>query len=324
VKQNANEWGGNIHVLRTEGLAHDAPGMVAVHDIVGGASADAQAAKQCNECFYAVGKGPKCFPSENGTFNCCGDNCFDGSCKCPTTANATEMGEISYSLSYTIKYTLDVAAVKPLLTGVLATPDCAQFYAVEPGAPGEDSETVHESITSFTVPSAKSILLALGHQHTGAINISLFINNKFTCASIPTYGNETGVAGNEKDHLVAMSTCYEHNPADATRPPLALVEGDKITVKAYYYVGEDDTRLSKGLGGIHLNVLSYMYRECGRSECMPNLPVSYYVVFSSPFLPSSRPSTFAVVTSSALPDMSTSVTLIGGLIAAAAAAIPVM
>ena len=31
------------------------------------------ARKQCNECYYAPGKGDLCVPETNGTFACCGD-----------------------------------------------------------------------------------------------------------------------------------------------------------------------------------------------------------------------------------------------------------
>ena len=39
---NGTYWGANIHLLRTEGLAGDNP---------------YRAAKECNECYYAPGKG---------------------------------------------------------------------------------------------------------------------------------------------------------------------------------------------------------------------------------------------------------------------------
>ena len=44
-------WGANVHLLRTEGLAGDNP-----H----------KAAKMCNECYYAPGKGAQCADSGRG------------------------------------------------------------------------------------------------------------------------------------------------------------------------------------------------------------------------------------------------------------------
>ena len=52
------EWGANIHLLRTEGLAGANP---------------YKAAKECNECYWALGKGAQCTPAKNGTFDCCGE-----------------------------------------------------------------------------------------------------------------------------------------------------------------------------------------------------------------------------------------------------------
>ncbi|KAK3250713.1 hypothetical protein CYMTET_39918, partial [Cymbomonas tetramitiformis] len=51
------------------------------------------------------------------------------------------------------------------------------------------------------------LVFAVGHQHTGALNISLFINDERVCTSYPKYGAEDGVAGNEKNHLVEMTNC---------------------------------------------------------------------------------------------------------------------
>jgi hypothetical protein len=81
-----NQWGANIHLLHTVDLAGDSP---------------ASAAKHCNECYYAPGKGPECTVQNNGTFQCCGDRCYSGVCKCPTLPN-TKMVPTDYYLSYTV------------------------------------------------------------------------------------------------------------------------------------------------------------------------------------------------------------------------------
>jgi hypothetical protein len=101
-------------------------------------------------------------------------------------------------------------------------------------------------------------LSLLLHQHTGARNVSLAIDGKTFCTSYPTYGTEVGVPGNEKNHLVKMSTCYRYN-ASGTEPPLTIKKGSTISVNAWYYVGGDDPELGVDLGGTHMGVMSYMY-----------------------------------------------------------------
>ena len=61
----------------------------------------------------------------------------------------------------------------------------------------ETQPTDHVSF-SFTVPARMTLLFAVGHLHTGGINISLSLNGRAVCTSLPTYGTELGVAGNEK------------------------------------------------------------------------------------------------------------------------------
>ena len=242
-----NQFGGNIHILRTEHLAEDAVGMVPVGQ--GGA---AGAAKQCNECYYALGKGKECTLEQNGTFFCCGDNCYDGSCRCPTKAG-TPMVPVNFYLQYTVQYTRDVFKIAPVSVGVITTPDCKTYYTVL----RDDIEKESLSATTFSVPADMEIFLAIGHQHTGAINVSLSLNGKLFCTSYPTYGNGTA-AGNEANHLVSMSTCYRYDPSGPA-PPLAVKKGDRISVSGYYYVGSDDPRLGADLSGTHLNVMTYMY-----------------------------------------------------------------
>ena len=53
-----------------------------------------------------------------------------------------------------------------------------------PGA-AERQEPEQLSRTSFTIPHAGTIIHAVGHQHTGAINISMWHNDRFVCASYP-------------------------------------------------------------------------------------------------------------------------------------------
>ena len=110
--------GGNIHLLRTTELDTS-------HAVLGGmAGGVAQAAKQCNECYYAPGKGNDCSPSENGTFACCGESCeWGGDCSCPTRAGASTT-TTDYYLQYTLKFTYDLAHITPVQTSALVRRGC--------------------------------------------------------------------------------------------------------------------------------------------------------------------------------------------------------
>lgn len=70
----------NAHLLSNKNL-RPIDGSVAV------------ARKQCNECYYGLGKGSDCTPELSGTFKCCGDSaaCTSGGefCSCPTTRKTT-------------------------------------------------------------------------------------------------------------------------------------------------------------------------------------------------------------------------------------------
>jgi hypothetical protein len=81
-------------------------------------------------------------------------------------------------------------------------------------------------------------------------------NGKFVCASYPTYGNLTDVPGNERGHLVTMSTCMDK---DSSGYVVETKKGDTIRFDAYYWVGSADARIAPSPAGTHLNVMSYMY-----------------------------------------------------------------
>lgn len=230
-----NQWGANIHLLHTVDLAGDNP---------------AAAAKQCNECYYAPNKGPACLPAENGTFACCGDRCYSGVCKCPTKPG-TKMVPTNYYLSYTVTYTFNTSAIKPLGIGVYTTPNCSTFYGVE----RNDENPIAISRSSFTVEEDSSLVYAVGHLHTGGVNISMYLNGAHVCTSYPTYGQTEGKAGDEKGYLVAMSPCFREN--DQT-PSVHIKRGDVVEIEGIYFVGRDDPRIAYS-DGTHLNVMAYMY-----------------------------------------------------------------
>lgn len=241
---DGDAWGGNIHLLHTQNLSTE----------YSGGSLE-RASKECNECYYAPGKGAECTLAKNGTFDCCGDKCYDGSCSCPTVAGAPTV-ETPYYLQYTVDYVLPGAAAKKLKdvrVGVWTTPNCAAYYSVV-----EDTRNPESSSSStFTIPHSAEMVHATGHLHTGAINISLWHNGALVCTSYPTYGTQVDVAGNERGHLVAMSTCLDKD--DPSTGALALRKGDTVRLDAHYYVGSQDARIAPSPGGTHLNVMAYMY-----------------------------------------------------------------
>ena len=226
-------WGANVHLLRTEGLAGDNP-----H----------KAAKECNECYYSPGKGAQCTPAQNGTFKCCGENDNAGISHCPVDPRAA-LPNRTYHLRYSLNFTREVSKVTPLSVGVLSTPKCATYYEVL----RDNAKKIDTSTYEWTCPTDVDVHFAVGHQHTGAINISLSRNGEFVCASVARYGTRPSVAGDEKGYLVEMSSCI-----DESTGPLKLKKGDRLRLDALYYVGDDDDRVAYS-DGTHLNVMSYLY-----------------------------------------------------------------
>ena len=61
----------------------------------------------------------------------------------------------------------------------------------------------------------RSLSLIAGHMHSGALNVSLFVNDVFICASYPVYGKTPGVPGDEKGHIVQVTRCLDDGNASA-------------------------------------------------------------------------------------------------------------
>ena len=121
---------------------------------------------------------------------------------------------------------------------------------------------------SWTLKEDKTFLFGVGHMHTGAINVSVFINHQFVCASYPIYGTSPNVVGDEKGHIVEVSRClddgsaghYPGYPAGSYRNhSLSVKKGDVLTVEGWYYVGRSDPRILPSPAGAHLGVMSYAY-----------------------------------------------------------------
>ena len=145
----------------------------------------------------------------------------------------------------------------------------------------------------------------------GAINISLFVKDKFVCASHPQYGQTPGKAGDEQGYVVAMSPCVDKS----TTGSLQIAKGDKVRLDSWYWVGRDDPRIYPLPGGTHLNVMGYMYvcifcavravfaAACGAvSACsMPCVPTQAEPACAHANAPSHRTSRSVAVSLRAVP-----------------------
>mmetsp|Transcript_58663 Transcript_58663/g.132693 ORF Transcript_58663/g.132693 Transcript_58663/m.132693 type:complete len:389 (+) Transcript_58663:32-1198(+) len=223
VAKGSFPWFANIHLLRTQGLHVD--------------TNMSQAVKDCIECSYTPEKG--CSPEESGMFACCGD----GS-RCPVDSN--QLPVKNYYLSYTMEYTTNASAVKPVRLYVLDGSNCQIEYNIQADEANPYQVTEH----SWTSPASGEIAFTVGHVHNSGINISLLVNNEIKCTSIPTYGTEVGKAGNEKGYIVEFSSCSDG---------FSIKAGDTIGVKAVYYVGYDDQTGSGIPGGSHGGVMALFY-----------------------------------------------------------------
>ena len=229
-------WGANIHLLRTVHLVDT---------------------KNCIECGWADGK---CDKTQSGRFACC----YDGS-YCATNVNATQSIK-NYFLQYTVTYVDLVEEEKELArTGgtaaatngldifVLDASNCKIEYNIPVGTAG--GKNPYESITTFSWTSlfVGDLMWGVGHQHIGALNISLLIDGVNVCTSVPRYGSELGKVGNEKGYVVEIPSCKFGTHG------IHVKKGQKITVTSHYNTNPSDARGLANGGGAHGGVMSLFY-----------------------------------------------------------------
>lgn len=290
VVLNSSEFGINAHLLSNKNL-ENVEGSLAI------------ARKQCNECYYAEGKGDLCTPATNGTFACCGDGALMGEhgpiacgldatqCNCATTTGSTQDSATPYEIQIDFMITRDLDAIQPINVWTMQAPSCyapvgkglgvntSSAEAVVGGGcqPDIEGSTYHNVYRNNTEPEKRTIgrwlahfdgvaRSALGHLHTGGINISFSINGEDICTSHTAYGTQpsssasfddedSANARNEYGHLIDIYDCFNTTTIPDGVP---IQAGDLVEVTSYYYVGDDDERLPEGAGGSHLNVMSYM------------------------------------------------------------------
>eukprot|EP00536_Pseudo-nitzschia_multiseries_P006072 jgi/Psemu1/192313/e_gw1.125.75.1 len=93
-----------------------------------------RARKECNECYYAPGKGSDCTPEVSGTFLCCGDSvaCLAGGedCACATTMTTTTHAEkestttTRYRIEFDLLISRDIDRFRGIDQWNFAAPAC--------------------------------------------------------------------------------------------------------------------------------------------------------------------------------------------------------
>lgn len=252
-----------------------------------------RAHKECNECFYAPGKGSECTPEFSGTFKCCGDSaaCTSGGedCACATTSIANH-GERKTTMKYRVELDLliseDMRAFQRVDQWNFAAPACSinlkgdailedypsdnfcsdSFARYSGGGslfhqiPENDEVPYVRTFVNVMAPSGGRMVFAQSHLHTGGVNATLYKNGEIVCATEAEYGSNSDPISNARDeqnHLVRISSCYDQIGKDYG---IRFEAGDVFRTESYYYGGTDDVRFSSKLAaGEHRNVMSMFF-----------------------------------------------------------------
>lgn len=149
---------------------------------------------------------------------------------------------------------MDVSAISSLYVYVLDASNCKIEHNIE----ANDVDPVKVTSYSWIAPASGDIVFAVGHVHNAGINVSLAINDVIVCTTVPVYGTQDSVPGNEKGYLVGNPGCDNVTKSNA---------GDKITVTSHYWVGTGVDPTGSGLpGGFHGGVMDYMYLAYARDS----------------------------------------------------------
>lgn len=219
-----SHWSADVHLIRTEGLAGSDPHLTS---------------KACRECPY--NHNPAC----NSQF---------GRCVVGLNQTGNAAARVVY-VKYTVIYTYDVHTVQPVSIGWLASPKCTRSYSVM----RSDKHPVHLMAAKYTLPGDFRLLKAWGHMHTGAINISVWVDGEHLCTSSAQYGKHYGVAGDEECQMLNMTTCLLDSGSDSIAR--MMKGGSILELRSYYWVGGLDKRFGRyeHLGGTHFNVMAYIF-----------------------------------------------------------------
>jgi len=267
----------NAHMLSNKNLAPVQGSLSRAH-------------KECNECYYAPGKGSDCTPEFSGKFACCGDSiaCTTGGeqCACATTTEADRSTTTKYRMEFTFLTSLDISKFKRVDHWTFTAPACSvnlngdSVFKEEPSDNfcfGQSKGTVLDSgggslfhqvsednvnpyvktKINVVAPTGGKIVWAQAHLHTGGINATLLLNGVVQCTADSVYGTNSDVATNarnEQNHLINIGTCYD----EVGETGIRFEEGDIFTTESFYYGGTDDKRMDGAdSAGEHKNVMSY-------------------------------------------------------------------
>ena len=210
--------------------------------------------KECIECWGGPLK--PCGMRQNGSFACCQSG------RCPVAHVDTV--PVEYRMQITLTYTRNVSMVRPVDMETYLAPDCQYEYNVY----ANYEEPEQKATKTWIVDHDKRLLFGVGHMHSGALNVSVYINDVFLCASYPIYGSTPRTVGDEKGHLVEVTRClddgsagsYPNHPAGSyVNHSVVVKAGDKLRVDGWYWVGKTDARILPTPAGPHLGVMSYFY-----------------------------------------------------------------
>jgi len=264
----------NAHLLSNKDLAPISGSLSRAH-------------KECNECFYAPGKGSDCTPEVSGTFRCCGDSfaCTVGGeqCACATNAETDISQTTKYRIEVDLLISKDVNKFKRIDQWTLAAPACAVnlngdavFEEYPPdnycfnntdslvfgdgslfhSVPEDDVNPYLKTKINVLAPAGGSIFWAQSHLHSGGINGTLLLNGEVICTAGTVYGtdsNKATNARNEQNHVIQVEPCY----SEIGERGIRFEQGDVFTTESFYYGGTDDERMDGiDAAGEHKNVMS--------------------------------------------------------------------
>jgi len=274
----------NAHMLSNKNLAS-----------IGGSLSRAH--KECNECFYAPGKGYDCTPEVSGTFACCGDSfaCTIGGeqCACATNAETDTSQTTKYRVEIDLLISRDINKFKRVDQWNFAAPACAVnlngdavFEEYTPdnfcfkhkkgmenllfgggslfhSVPENDINPYLQTKINVLAPTGGTMVWAQGHLHSGAINGTLLLNGEVLCTAGTVYGtnsNEATNARNEQNHLIQVGSCYYNSEIGGKQGGIRFEKGDVFTTESFYYGGTDDERMNGiDAAGEHKNVMSMFF-----------------------------------------------------------------
>ncbi|KNC77584.1 hypothetical protein SARC_09959 [Sphaeroforma arctica JP610] len=285
TEKGENKWAANVHIINTRGLGDRAHKCLECpcteeNDFRRPEAGNATTGPfGCNKQLLAEDNGA-CFREEyTGGLRCCENGLF---CFEPEELEPEKYSAVYY-LRYEIQYSEVTDEIKPLLLAGCcdATGDLQSVgnieYDIQKCSAQEQAEgtCVHTlSTVQYLNMNGSSvfgafrwhedvdpdqevdIVFMVGHQHRGGLGISMYDRDtdNIICASVPKYG-QSEIVGDEKDYVVAMSTC-------SFDPPLRRKARDMVKITAMY----DSTVGHRGVMSLFYIAISEVSRDTNEEE----------------------------------------------------------